>query len=367
MTKRLFWRELVLVGAPLLIVGGVLGWAHWIKRLRTPQVGLAVQFHKSQEADTSKFWENPNGTIKFDWKADLKGGPLSGYRFGWNERLVARTTRGAFVVWELKAPPKMWQTDAVAGSSIESSVWKVSPQGGAYTTTEVNGTFSSDQSLNQCSHLKRYEIREDTLPVDTQSVEWQGEMAAIPADDADIWQSPLSSRRLRGWSSLEGMAAWRGTVRLPYSPQKSSPLLLRSWGVLDPPPKGRKMTQVEVWSRMGNKRAFQRLVAFDGKTRRVLWRGGDMFNKYLALVAGPSGYKPAERVTVSFDLNRVPVSWGEVSFVCDVVWDLSGRPYSFGASNMESSEEVLGTFQKKSGGYRVSRRLVLRPLTAQRK
>ncbi|RYX86209.1 hypothetical protein EON83_03025 [bacterium] len=344
MSRRSFLREITLLCLPIALIGGIFGWGQWQKRLYTPNIELTVDMDFDGKLPTlaKPFGFSPDEKLSFGWVANLKGGPEPSYRFGWNERIIAKTRSGSVVVWKQNTAPKAWQLDAISGF---------------YFTTPVNCTFSSSQNLNRSTHSHRYEVDELALPLDTQNLEWQGEIVAIPSNNADIWQSPLPSTTLENWAQIDGAVKWQRNVALPYNPK--NPVIIRSQ---KSPHLGSNNNEikVEVLSRRLNRRAFRSLSTFDGKTKRVLWTDADSINTYCQSI-GNGGYSARDGESLTFDLNRVPASWGEVTFLCDTVFDINKRAGIVPPSAAKWTQKQLDAFEKKVGGYRVSRSLVLRP------
>ena len=350
MSNRPLWREMALISLPLVFIGGLLGWGEWQKRFRTPTIALSVQLDKiwppkaHVPTPIKGFGIRENEKMGFGWTAHLSGGPQSGYRFGWNERIIAKTPRGPIVVWKQNAPPKAWLTNAVSGS---------------FATTDIKSTFSSSQGINLFIHAHRYAIDQTTLPVDTQTLEWRGEIAAIPSNDADLWQSPLSHEMLENWGQTQGAAKWQQTLTRPYNARRYGPVVLQK----QEPIRGndKTKTSVRVLSRPQNRRTFQSVVAFDGTKRRTLWTQTQGSTGLCHSSSNEIGYG-GNKVLFSFDIRSIPIQWGQIIFLCDTVFDTNKRAPTLSFSDDRLDERALDAFERKTGGYRVSRRLILRPM-----
>lgn len=341
MPQRSLWREMMLISVPLALIGGVFGWGEWQKRFRTPTIALSIQLDTPKAITIGYSGYYGFEQSLFGWTAELKGGPRSGYHFGWNERVVAKTPRGPVVVWQLDALPNSWSLKGEQGSF------------GSFTS--VSGNFFSYQGLNRAVQGRHYKLDQRMLPIDTQSLAWHGEIAAIPADNAEVWQAPLPHDMLERWSRMAGAALWQKTVALPFNQQISGPVIARQ-------KKSNGRTEVEILSRQGNKRAFRRLIAFDGTKRRVLWTDDESSTGYCYSVGNGSASVARDGESFSFEIGRVPASWGEVVFLSDTVYDINKRAQTISSFflNNKLKERELAAFEKQTGGYRVSRRLVLR-------
>lgn len=351
--KQNFAREFALVCAPIFIIGGLFGWSAWQKRDRTPQIKLTVRTMaptlKERRREQLPLPFSPDSTLRFRWDATLQGGPLSNYHFGWNERITALTPRGSLVVWQIKNQTKNWQIDAVNGT--------------------VNGIatklrFSAGHNKNNlATHFHEYEIDENALPLDTRKLQWQDEIVAIPSDDANVWHQPCDAGLLRQWAKMPGAAHWKDTLDLPYSDAISGPVLMRSQKSEEPNPGSVNEIKIEILLRQLNRRSFGRLVAFDGTNRRILWTSIDEWNGHKYWRSwGSTGAPGRDGQTLAFDIGNVPATWGEIVFLNDVVFDVAGRGAIIGGTRDEwLSEKALLAFEKQTGGFRVKRRLVLRP------
>jgi hypothetical protein len=342
--KARLGREVLLLCAPLLLVGGVFAWSQWQKRGRTPRVKMAIRGQDAGPAPDSGFGSSPDETLRFNWSADLSGGPKSSYRFGWNEQIVATTRSGKVVVWRLNALPRGWMTNAV---------------GGTHSSGGVSLQFNSFLGLNRCIHDRQLDFDGTTLPLDTQKLEWRGEMVAIPSDDGEVWQSPLSSSALQGWRHMKGEAHWTGTFPLRLGSLIANPVVMRAQKSREPVPSSKNEIEVEMLFRKSNRRVSRRLVAFDGSKRRVLWTEKDP-STFFRRSIGSGGYSAREGETLGFDVGAVPQSWGEVALECDTVFDTSNRAPTASGEESRIGERELAQFQQRTGGLRVSRRLVLR-------
>ena len=351
--KRSLARELALLCAPLLIVGGLFGWSAWQKRGRTPQIEMTVRstVPTLQERNSQRLPLpfTPDFKSKFRWDATLQGGPLSNYRFGWNEKIVAETSRGRVTIWQLKNAPKGWQTDAVSGYNNGN-------------VTEMRFT-ASHSSNNFATHFREYEVDENAIPIDTQTLRWQGEMVAIPSDEADVWHQPVNASTLQRWAEISGAAKWEGALDLLYDANISGPVLLRQEKRTEADPSSINELEIQILLRQINRRSFRRLIAFDGTARRVLWTDGDEWNGHRYWTSwGTTGAPGRDGETLAFDVGKVPNAWGEVVFLDDVVFDIAGRGAVVATGKGEwVSQDLLDVFEQQTGGYRVKQRLVLRP------
>ncbi|HEX9998719.1 MAG TPA: hypothetical protein VGB45_16410 [Abditibacterium sp.] len=337
-------RELLLLSAPIVIIGGLFGWNTWQTRFRTPSIALSVQLQKPEPVRDLEMPFTPDETLHFGWKADVKGGPKSNYRFGWNEQIIA-TSRFAkrTVVWKLNSAPPGWQTSGV---------------GGYFSSGGAQVQFSSAQGLNRYIHSRRLSLNTtNILPLDTQKLEWRGEMVAVPSDEAQIWQSPLPSAELAKWRKIPGSVSWKGVLSLGQNSPTFDPVLLRSQKAHN----SKSGVEVEILSKRVNRRSLRRLVTFDGKTRRELWTDKDRFNSYCS-GWGSGGYSKRDGEHLYFEIGAIPAAWGEVSLECETVFDIHKRAPTASTDTTKLGEKELLDWEKKFNGWRVSRRHVLRPV-----
>ncbi len=346
--KARFGREMLLLCAPIaLFAAGIFGWSAWQKRERTPRIAISVQLQKPQPFRDLGNAFGPDETLRFEWSADLKGGPKSNYRFGWNERIVAISPlHKRTVVWSLSAPPPAWTTDAVSGS---------------YSFGGAQVEANSASALNRCVHTRRFEFDITTLPLDTKRLEWRGEMVAIPFDSGEIYQTPMTPAALQKWRQIPGAASWKGTLPLSFDSSALNPVLIRSGKASEPMANAKNEIEVEILSRKGNRRAAHRLVAFDGRTRRVLWSDKDRHNAYCPSI-GLGGYPSRDGEIWNFEIGNIPAAWGEIAFECDTVFDIHRRAKTVSEYKTQITPEELAQFERQTSGFRVSRRHVLRPM-----
>ncbi|HEX8834447.1 MAG TPA: hypothetical protein VF719_09615, partial [Abditibacteriaceae bacterium] len=192
--KTRLGREILLLCAPVaLFLGGLAGWSAWQTRWRTPRVALSVKLQKPEPLHKLGIPYHPDETLRFGWIAILKGGPKSGYRFGWNEQIVAVSRLNKrTVVSNLSAPPPGWTTSA------KSSFYSFG--GAQVSSASASGPYRGVLACRLGFNLA-------TLPLDTKKLEWKGEMVTIPFDTGPIWQEPMTPAALQEWRQLPGAAS----------------------------------------------------------------------------------------------------------------------------------------------------------------
>ena len=360
--KRNFWREMALLSAPLLIVGSLWGWSAWQKRRRTPTVTMTV----SVAQDASVLGETlssyaPQFGHQLTWNVKLAGGPRNNYRLGWNEQLVARTSRGPVIVWKRDQPTGLWQTQTRDGAPRLKGKWRTDAQ----IADEISGTYASNFSAGaglNSAWMNGINLWREPWPADTQSVEWRAQFVAIPSDSDQLWYSPVPAATLREWAKIEGAATWKRAISLKIKPrnfapvllwkQKTSPLSLYTKGYVD----------VGVRTHFGNWRTLRRLTGFNGKMRRTLWtsadKGGNLYYRGGGSSSGTRLMRQGDIYT--FDMGEIPPAWGEVTFLCDTVFVFDPQAPVRAWSNLQLDPNALTQFEKRWNGYRASDRLVLR-------
>lgn len=332
-------REVLLLCLPVLLVGSGFGWIKWQERFRTDRISLDVSFQTQLPKYIPEFSTDPPN---FTWNTELRGGPKSNYHLGWNEKIIAITPRGKTTVWKHNKALSGWNVRAVGGSEN---------QGGVETF------ISTGSGLNRLECLRRSEIDLNILPLDTQQLEWQVEVAAIPSDDSEIWHSPQSSSTLETWRNIRGSGYLKKSFAIAFDPKTQGPIKID----MTRSKQHKSYVEISVSAREGIKRNFRRLVASDGKTRRTLWTDSDRLNKFCTSF-GTSGKKFYKVETFGFDLTKAPASWGEITFVYDTVYDINKRTFPLAFRNDEwVNEKELEAFEKRTGGMRLSKRIVVRP------
>ena len=352
--KSRLGREILLLCAPIAILGAVFVWNTWQKRFRTPRIALSMRFDPTELPQKRKMPFSPDEKLRFAWSASLKGGPKSNYRFGWNEQIIATQFSGKrTIVWNWSASRPDWRL---------RSGWETNTIAATIGFGGAEMQISTGQGLNQRAHHRRYEFDAKTLPLDTRQLEWRGEIVAIPSDDAQIWQSPMSSKQLEAWRAVPGAASWKGSRLLARDAAIFDPVLIRSQKSTEPSPDSKSQIDVEILSKRVNRRASRRLVTFDGKTRRVLWTDKDRINIYCRSY-GISSYPQLRNTRIlGFDVGAIPTAWGEVALECETVFDLHKRAPVVPDFDANLSEKELLKWEKQFQGWRVSQRYVLRPM-----
>ena len=356
--RKSFWREMALVSAPLLIVGSLWGWSAWQKRRRTPKIELTVRVLENTSSLADNFYSVDFGQ-RLQWEASLKGGPQAGYRLGWNEQLVAQTARGPIVVWRLDQPGGVWDTQIKFDASTRKGAWKNNASSAAQGSGGGISQFYSGAGLNSAS-VSGTHLWQEIWPADTKSVEWRAEFVAIPSNSDELWYSPVAAANLQDWAKIKGAVTWKRTIPLKIPPRQLSPVLLLKQQTQPNSELFKNYITVTVLPYQGNSRSFRRLVAFDGKIRRVLWTSAEQDNNRHYYVGGGSGFSNRRGDILSFDLGIVPASWGEVVFLCDTVFTFDPNAPAMVLTRPGPNQNALAQFEKRWSGYRASDRLVLR-------
>lgn len=360
--KKSLWREMAFISAPLLIVASLWGWSAWQKRRRTPQITLNVRVVENSSPSGNNFYLQDFGQ-RLRWEASLQGGPQDCYRLGWNEQLVAQTARGPIVVWQRDQPNGIWRTQTKSGAPTRTGAW----QDYAYNISQGNGKgisdFYSGAGLNSAFVSGTHSWNE-IWPADTKRVELRAEFVAIPSNSDQLWYSPVPAADLREWAKIKGAASWKRTISLKIEPRQLRPVLLlkQQTQPVAKSPWLKDYVDVTVIPYQGNSRSFRRLVAFDGKTRRILWTSAEQDSNRHYYVGGGSnsgGFKrPSDLFT--FDLGIVPASWGEVTFLCDTVFTFDPNAPAMVPTRIGPDQNALAQFEKRWRGFRFSNRLILR-------
>ena len=363
--RKSLGREIAIVSAPLVLVGGLLGWNAWRNRLRTPQIALKVTTQQlglppTKDSVFRADFFMPRFGTRFDWTADVEGGPQAGYKFGWNEQIVAQTPRGPLVVWNRSAPIGVWDNRVASNALSGNGVWKTDATRAETQSNGVHSIVSVSIEPNHARFQWEHTIEQYIWPADTQSLEWRGEIVVIPDGNHTLWHSPQNSATLRNWASVGGAAHWKRTIPLKVDSRQLQPvLLLKQKHPRQPHSKIKEQMDINVLTASSNWRTFRRLVAFDGKTRRTLWTNLDK-KANIYLIASGTTFGDRSGNLLAFDIGKIPPSWGEVTFLCDTVFNVyqPANPPRQGSEAL--SAQNLMKFEQQMRGYRVSNRLILR-------
>lgn len=314
--------------APILLIGAI--WL--VPRLRHPSKDPNAVISLTVESKPSIQKNNPqHPTLNFAWEATATGGPEYGYRIGFREKIVAITPSRRFVVYS--NPPIFFSS--LGGGSTGSS----------------NSSFNPGQSAITQHNLS---MVADKVPLGAQ-LQWEGEIVAVPRREADYVVDYASAAQIAQWSRIKGAAHVKKTFVIPYETNQNA-----VWKFSQEPVNATNAAQgvdtcIAVEARDLKRRVYPRLVAFDGKTRRVLWDYNESGrNSYWKGILS-EWRQPIKRDVFLFQLAKVPASWGEITFLWDTVYS-DQLP--------ETGEEYvdLGTIEKwkKAGGIGFSKRVVLR-------
>lgn len=320
--KRLPAREMILLCAPILLSAG----AFFILRRapKDPNAKIALSLTSLPSTLNTK----RNAGIAFAWQAKAVGGPKYGYRFGYRQQIVAVTTKGETVVF---AEPR--GNLVVNSSSMGSS----------------NQTPGKDASISRDTR-----VDDEHVPLTTKRLEWRGEIVAVPLEEGVI-SAPAVAAQLQKWATMTGAARVVKTFPIAFDARKNAikECLLEPVNTTNASKGSDTCITTEV--RRAARRVCRRLVAFDGKTKRVLWddnAGGRNSYWQSSQSTGSMGW---ERENVLFRLRDVPREWGEIVWLYDVVF-VDGKP------DHDNQNASLGTIDalERAGGLRLSRRLVVR-------
>lgn len=328
--KRFHAREFVFLCAPIALIGAGILVSRAINPPRDPNAKIVLSLTRDANSFTMP------KQLGFAWKARASGGPKDDYRFGFAQKLVASGRGQSQLLWSDVAPLKAALTGVNTGVS--------SLTGADFQEIGQNGSLSYDD-----------------LPVWTQKLEWQGEVVAVPQNSGTPGQKwgAVSPAKLKQWAQEKGAARVVKTFEIPLDAGKIQPI---QKCVLEPvnasnAAKGADTCVTVSW-RDARRKIFRRLVAFDGKTRRVLWSDPDGKELQKRIWQGEqvSGGGSLWQINTLFQLRKVPASWGEISFLLDAVFDPK-----IGAGTGEThcdAKEIARL--KKLGWLYFSRRLTVR-------
>ncbi len=318
--KRLPLRELVLMCAPIALIGGVILFSLW---RRSPNIALSLETWPSATFDPD------GGEVQFAWQTKVRGGTKDSFRLGYHQRVVA--------VFQDKE--KVIFSDA-PGSSMLGNV--------------TIGSGVSDWPPNTASLLMRLQWEGVDIPLAAKRLEWRGEVVAVPREGS-LMPTPSSAAQLAKWAKMKGAARVVRTFPIKFDASKNAikECTLEPVNATNASKGADTCVTTEV--RRQARRACRRLVAFDGKTTRILWNdkadGSNRFwkNQRFQTVAGWS------REEILFRLRDVPHEWGEIVWLYDVVF-LEDQP------NLDEAATDVKTLEahERAGGLHMSRRVVVR-------
>ncbi|RYG59272.1 hypothetical protein EON80_25910, partial [bacterium] len=321
--KRFVWKEILLLCAPIAIIG--LG----IPVLRAYKPGRATDA-KVQLSVTSQQTQE-DGKLAFYWEASAKGGPESNFMFGYSQRITARGHGRSQILLDTLG-------------NIGTSIWSPSIRQTATAGTESlreDMTFPAEQ-----------------LPIWTQKLEWQGDVVAAPSarNVMGSW-GPLNSLALKNLALTQGSTrvVKRATISLPGG--KIEPIqqcLLEEVNPQNAMQGADTCVTVQMFDQ--SRRVCRRLVAFDGHCTRVLWTDGVDKNQPHLISDQQQGWTPIWRYSSLFKLKDVPSQWGEITFLVDTVYE----PDGIRADGTIECDLATIAKLKRLGWITSSRRLVVR-------
>lgn len=241
--KRFFAREMLWLCAPILFLAVGVGVSRVLYPPKDPnaKIQLKLSFPPPRKDSLSH-----QQRLHFSRKVEATGGPKYGYNLSYNEQIVAVSRGGETLLWSV--PPVRGTKNNV------STVF-----GGGYTP----GVKSVD--------FVDFSIAASGVPLDTQKIEWRGDFVAQPREEGSV-SAAATTTQLDEWAQTRGAARSRKTVSLPFDANKNAIPVCE----LQPLDAANAASGADVCVSLeirggGSFRAQRRLVAFDGKTRRVLW------------------------------------------------------------------------------------------------
>lgn len=218
----------------------------------------------------------------------------------------------------------------------------------------------SRASTNSISRLQGETIE---LPVWTTQLEWQGEVAAAPRENGGD-SRPAPSATIQALGQLRGAAYMKKKLPIPVSSQAVDPIQkfqlepLGSANVSSDVKSLHIDTCVRFEFKNSKSRIFRQLVAFDGKTRRILWSEGADFSNpygYSENIHTSSNYPKASDALL-LRLRKVPTSWGKVTLFFNIAF----APQLNAGADWEGCDEATFRKLKSQGWLAFSRKLVVR-------
>lgn len=324
--KPLHAREIALVCAPILLIGGAFLIPSLLHPPKDPDAIIALSVVQKPSAMGFR----PNyPSANFKWEATATGGPDYGYRFGYHQQVVALSEQGETIIYS--APP------------IKNLSTNAATIGGAGYTPGQQANMSQDIQIDGTS-----------IPVTTKRLEWRGEIVAAPKKEGST-SAPASTAQLQQWSQIKGAARVVKTFPIAFDAAKYA---VPQFGIEPVNPSNASHgsdTCVVVRLRDEARTICRRLVAFDGQKHRVLWDdNSDGFNRYWQGREGDMAIGFRQDIHL-FRLKDVPLAWGEITFWEDVV-------FTGDKSNGGEQTADLKTLDKleSAGGLRFRRHVVVR-------
>ncbi len=276
--------------------------------------------------------------LNFGWKAEAAGGPDYDRRIGFSQSLIAEGNGRTRVIFS--KPAKLNAASINVG----------------------NGSSSFNEgNRSQISQTLMFSYND--LPVWTQNLTWRGEVVGAPQqrDAPGNQMLPVPTTALRQWAQIKGATRVVKTISVPLDPQKLGAISALKLEKVNPAnAKLGADTCVTTITRSVEPHAFTRLVAFDGRTRRELWRPYELDPH--RLWKGNPGGGGADMWSDSqlFKLRDVPAAWGEILYLVDMVVDpdLDPAKANTGSATPCAASEIARL--KKAGWLHYSRRLTVR-------
>jgi hypothetical protein len=327
--KRVAVKEILLLCLPVLLVFLAIFATRVLFPGRDPNSQVVLNV-------TPDFTERVNGLPKkfsFAWDATAHGGPEWNYRIGYRQRIVA-SGRGRSQVM-------------LDGSKVTPGFDLM-----VFSTRLDNG---ASKSLKQ-----EITLPVEQLPVWAEKFAWQGDIVAAPASDraAGNW-GPVSPAELQALARTKGAARFTKSYPIPVSKSQLDPIRKCLIEPVNPHNAAAGAdTCVTVRVINQSRKVFSRLIATDGKNARVLWWNGMEARTPYWITQQGTAQSPFAvwQTSELFQLKDVPASWGEISFLIDIVYD----PKATGHAPSSNCDAATITKLKNGSWVHSSRRLILR-------
>ena len=309
----------------------------WLVRVLNPPPDPNSEIELSVARDPNAQVSGGN-QISFGWRAEATGGPSDKRSIIYAQSLVASSHGRSRVLYGL--PPK--------------------------TNTSYINVGNSSSSFNQpgSSQISQTLVfTYDDLPVWTQKLRWQGNVVSAPQNsDAPGQLGVAAVSALQQEAQIKGATRVVTQIDVPLDAQQLGAISELKLGKVnfDEAARGAD-THITETMRDVERHAFERLVAFDGHTRRELWRPNhpDSFQVRIKQ-QGDSGSDRWEDSQL-FKLHAVPASWGEIIYLVDVVANPNSKKLAGNTRHVTKTCDAKEIARlKKTGWLHFSRRLVVR-------
>ena len=325
-------REFWLMCAPIALFGAGICLMKILNPPSDPnaKIALTVERDISREMRTGQ-------QLSLGWKAVARGGPSDDRHIGFSQTLIASGHGRSRVIFSDPAKSQ------VPSLGISSS----------------NSNFSQrDRSEISQTLYFRY----DNLPVWTQKLHWRGEVVVVPQNSGTPGQpfGAAPPKVLQQWAQFKGATRVVKTISVPLDAKNLGAISELKLEKVNPAnAKLGADTCVTTITRRVEPHAFARLIAFDGHTRRELWRR-DGFDPHRLWKGNPGGGSDQWGDSQLFKLRDVPADWGEITYLVDMVVDpdLDPAKAATGSATPCDASEIVR--REKAGWLQFSRRLTVR-------